>query len=254
MELINAFSFKDALEVLLIAVVLYRLILLIHGTRAMQMIVGLLFISGIAFAALKLRLHTISWVFSNLLTVLLMAVIILFQPELRRALAAMGRTPGFGNLYSPAKAHALEELVRAAVSLAGRRVGALMVIQRETELANYVEGGTALDARLSRELLTCIFMPASPLHDGAVLIKEDRLLAAGAFLPLSLDPHLGKDLGTRHRAAVGISEETDAVVVIISEESGQISIAREGLLERNLEVAALRERLRTHILPKGKGN
>jgi diadenylate cyclase len=253
-ELINAFSLKDALEVLLLSVVIYRLMLLIHGTRAMQMIVGLLIIFGISFAALKLEFHTISWLFSNLLTVLLMAVIILFQPELRRALAAMGRTPGFGNLYSPSKAHALEELVRAAVSLAGRRVGALMVIQRETELANYVEGGTPLDARLSRELLTCIFMPVSPLHDGAVLVKEDRLLIAGAFLPLSLDPNLGKDLGTRHRAAVGISEETDAVVVVVSEESGNISIAREGVLERNLEVSTLRERLRTHILPKGKGN
>lgn len=243
---------RDLLEVVILSFAFYRLFLLIQGTRAVQMLIGLLIIFGAAFVSLKLGLHTINWIFSNFLGVLVLAVIVLFQPEMRRALANMGRAPFFQKLYSPAKAQALEELAKSAVFLATRRIGALIVIQKETEVANYVEEGVALDARISKELLTSIFLPNSPIHDGAVLVREDRVLMAGAFLPLSLDPKISKDLGTRHRAAIGISEETDAVVIVVSEETGIISLVSDGQIQRNLDALTLREQLQRNLIPRGK--
>jgi uncharacterized protein (TIGR00159 family) len=252
MELIHNLRWQDVLDILIVAFVFYRLILLIQGTRAVQMFFGLLILVAAAFAFQKLGLHTINWLFSNLLAWMMLAVIILFQPELRRALANVGRTPFFQRLYPLAKVQVLEEVVRACVFLSGRRVGCIIVLQRETELVNYVEQGTTLDAKVSKELLTSIFLPNSPIHDGAVLLKEDRILMAGAFLPLSLDPRISKELGTRHRAAVGISEETDGVAIVVSEETGTISLVVGGHLQRHLDGAALRERLQKIFVPKVK--
>lgn len=253
METLQNFGLRDALEIFILFVIFYRFILLIQGTRAMQMLVGLLIIFILAFASLKIGLHTINWIFSNLLAVLVLAVIILFQPELRRALANMGRGSFMQRLYSPSKAHILEELVRASVSLASKRIGALITLQRETELANYVEGGTTLDAVVSKELLTCIFLPNSPIHDGAAIIKEDRILMAGAFLPISLDPSISKDLGSRHRAAIGISQESDAAVIVVSEETGVISLVIDGSIQGNLDATALRDGLQRILSPRRKG-
>lgn len=253
MEIIQNFRWKDILEIIILSFVFYKVFILIQGTRAMQMLMGLIIIFIAAVASLKLDLNTINWIFSNFLAVLVLAVIILFQPELRRTLANMGRTPFFQHLYSHATAQVLEELVKTSVFLAGKRIGALLVVQRETELANYVEAGITVDAKVSKEILTSIFLPNSPIHDGAVLIKDDRVLMAGAFLPISLDPKISKDLGTRHRAAFGISEETDALVIVVSEETGIISIIVDGRMQRNLDGNALREQLQKIFVSKRKG-
>jgi diadenylate cyclase len=243
---------RDAVEIVILSYAFYRLFLLIQGTRAMQMLLGLIIVFMAAFASLKLGLHTINWIFSNFLAVLVMAVVILFQPEIRRALANMGRGTLFKNLYSPGQAHVLDEIVKASVFLAGKRIGALIALQRETELANYVEHGQVIDGIVSRELLTSIFLPNSPIHDGAVLIREDRVVMAAAFLPISLDPNIDRELGTRHRAAVGISEETDAVVIVVSEETGAISLITDGFVERHLDAASLRERLERYFIDRRK--
>ncbi len=236
-------NWRAALEILILTFIFYRLTLLIQGTRAVQMLLGLAFLFLFAFASLKLGLHTINWIFSNFVAVIVLALIILFQPEMRRALANLGRNPFLRMIYPPAKAQVIEELVRACAYMAGRRIGALIVIQKESEVANYVEEGVPLDAKVSKELLTCIFLPNSPIHDGAVVVKEDRLVMAGTFLPLSLDPKISKDLGTRHRAAMGIADETDAVVIVISEETGILSLVNDGRIERNLDATTLREGL-----------
>jgi diadenylate cyclase len=252
MDLVHSIYLREILEILILAVIFYRLILLIQGTRAMQMLAGLSLIMLLAFAALKLGLHTINWIFSNFFSVIVLAVIILFQPELRRALANVGRARFFQGIYSTAKAHMLEELVRSATSLAAKRIGALITLQRETELSNYIEGGTILDARLSREILMAIFLPNSPIHDGSVVIKEDRIVVAGAFLPISLDPGIPKELGTRHRAAIGVSEETDAVAIVVSEERGTIAMAVEGQLHRDLDANGLRDHLQRFFVSPSK--
>ncbi len=243
---------KDALEIVILTYAFYRLFLLIQGTRAVQMLLGLGIMLAAAFVSVKLGLHTINWIFSNLLGVLVLAIIMLFQPELRRGLAGMGRNPFLQRFYSPARAQVIEELVKVCVFLAGKRIGALIVLQRETEVSNYVEEGIGLDAKVSKELLASIFLPSSPIHDGAVIIKEDRVLMAGAFLPISLDPKISKELGTRHRAALGISEETDAAVIVLSEETGIISLVANGGMERNLEATKLRERLQKIFITKKK--
>jgi diadenylate cyclase len=246
------FRWQDGLEIVLLTVVFYRLFLLIQGTRAVQMLLGLLVVFAVATAAPTLGFHTITWIFSNFLAVFVTAVIVLFQPELRRALATMGRAPLVRRFTGTARLQVLEELVRASIHLAGKRIGALIVLQRETEVSGYVEAGIPLDARVSRELLTSIFLPNSPIHDGAVVIKDDRVLMAGAFLPVSLDPRISKELGTRHRAAVGVSEETDAVVIVVSEETGAISLVTDGRLHANLDGQDLRERLQGLFLNRGR--
>ena len=217
---------QDALDILIMAFVFYNLILLLRGTRAIQMLAGLGLLLAVSFAASRIGLHAVSWVLQNLLGALVLVVIILFQPELRRALANMGRAPLLRFLDPIKEERVLQECVRGTQALAAKRIGALIALQRETDLRAYVDGGVGFDARVSRELLFSIFLPASPVHDGAVLIQGNRLSQAGCFLPLSQNPDLPKDLGTRHRAAIGLSEETDAAVIVVSEETGAISLAR----------------------------
>jgi diadenylate cyclase len=242
-EPLPALRWQDAVDILIMAVLFYNLVVLLRGTRAVQMLAGLGFLMAVSFAAGRLGLHAVNWVLQNFLGALVIVVVILFQPELRRALANVGRAPLL-RLFDPIKEErVLQEVVRATGALAAKRVGALIALQRETDLRNYVEGGVPLDALASRELLFAVFLPASPVHDGAVLLEGRRLSQAGCVLPLSQKVDLPKELGTRHRAALGLAEETDAAVIVVSEETGAITLAVDGELRRNLDQAELGRQL-----------
>jgi diadenylate cyclase len=236
-------TWRDILDILLVAVVLYNLLLIIRGTRAVQILIGLLFVGGIYFSARFTQLVTLETMLRSLLIFLPFAVIILFQQEIRRGLAAFGRNPlwTFGSHQKIEST--INEVVLAVSALSTRRVGALIVIQRLEGLRNYIENGIVVDALVSYDLLVNIFTPGTPLHDGAAIIQQDRLAAAACFLPLTLDPDLSTEVGTRHRAALGISKESDAVAVVVSEETGGISLAMSGHLVRDLDSRELRNDL-----------
>lgn len=234
---------QDGVDIVIMAVVFYNLILLLRGTRAIRMLFGLGVLLAVSFVAENIGLHAVNWVLQNLLGAVVLVIIILFQPELRRVFANVGQTPLL-RFFDPIKEERLlQECVRGTLSLAAKRIGALIVLQRETDLKAYVDGGVGFDARVSRELIFSIFLPASPVHDGAVLIQGNRLSQAGCFLPLSQNQDLPKDLGTRHRAGLGLSEETDAAVIVVSEETGAVSLAVGGELLRNLDAAQLQQEL-----------
>jgi diadenylate cyclase len=177
-------------------------------------------------------------------------VVILFQPEIRRTLARVGERRLFRSLSTVEGSKFIEETVKAAVSMANKRIGALIVLERDTDLSTIVEMGTELDAKITKEILVSIFLPYSPIHDGASIIRNGRLVAAGCFLPLTLSSNISKALGTRHRAAVGLTEETDAVVVVVSEESGEISVVTNGVIEHNADAPTLRRTLSDIFIPK----
>lgn len=245
--------FLDLLDIALMSIILYRLLLIIKGTKAAQMLIGLGVLLAASLVSRYLELFTIDWLVQSFWAQIVIAIIVLFQPEIRRALAQMGETQ-FLNFTSAEELKSLEEIVRASVALANRKIGALVVIERETSLKDFVEMGTPLDAKVSKELLLSIFHPSSPIHDGAVIIKGNRVAAAGCFLPITLSSDLSKALGTRHRAGIGLTEETDAVALIVSEETGFVSMAMSGRLETRLDMGTLREML-TGIFTakKGKG-
>lgn len=233
----------DVLDIGLMSVILYRLLLLVKGTRAAQMLVGLGILLLASLASRYLELFTIDWLVQSFWAQIVIAIIVLFQPEIRRALAQMGETQFLSNLTAAEELKSHEEIVRGAVSLANKKIGALIVLERETSLKDFIEVGTPLDAKVSRELLLSIFHPTSPIHDGAVIVKGNRVAAAGCFLPITLSSELSRALGTRHRAGVGLTEETDAVAIIVSEENGQISSAVNGRLETHPDMGSLRDSL-----------
>src|SRR5580765_892659 len=233
----------DVIDILLVAALFYRLLILVKGTRSAQMIVGLLVIVLIGLVARYFDLLAVRWIVDSLKTVWLIVFIILFQPELRHALAQFGRTRYFRSFLRGENYGVLGEVVRAVENLAQRRHGALIVMERNVGLRNFVETGTRVDAKVSAELLVTLFSPGSPLHDGAVIVREDVIVAASCILPLSANPLSAISLGTRHRAALGLSEETDAAVVVVSEETGGISVAYRGALRRNLSEGELRSEL-----------
>jgi len=241
-ELLSSFRLLDAIDIGIIAFVIYRIIDLIRGTRAVQMLIGLVVVFLAFLLSQYFDLYALNWVLDNFLGSILLVIVIIFQDDIRRALTQVGTRPFFG-VESGLHGQDLEEIVRAAVSLASKRIGALMVLQRDVGLNYFVEVGTRLDARVSKELITSIFQPLSPIHDGALIIHKGRIIAAGCFLPLTTNPHVSKTLGTRHRAAIGLTEETDAVVIVISEEEGAISMVREGRITRDLDAATLRSTL-----------
>jgi diadenylate cyclase len=230
----------DVLDILIVSMIVYRLLLFIKGTKAAQMLIGLGLLLGASLLSRYLELYTLDWLIQSFWSQAVIALIIVFQPEIRRALAQMGEAQFLQTFTSAEELKSLEEIVRAAVALANRKIGALMVIERDTSLKDFVEIGTPLDAKVSKELLISIFHPASPIHDGAVVIKGNRVVAAGCFLPITLSPEVSKAMGTRHRAGLGLAEETDAVVIVVSEETGMISLAISGKLETNLDMARLR--------------
>jgi len=234
---------RNALDVAVVAGIFYYLFRMIRGTRAAQMFVGLLLVVLASLAAAWLDLKALNYIADSLKAVWIVVFVILFQPELRSALMSLGKGRLFSAFTRGEESSTLGELVRAAETLSEKRLGGLIVIEREVGLKNYVETGTPVGARVTHELIATIFTPPSPLHDGAIIIAGNRLVAAGAILPLSQNPRLVYALGTRHRAALGVSEETDAVVVVVSEETGAISIAERGRLLRNLDPGTLRSTL-----------
>ncbi len=233
--------FQDTADIALVYYLFYRLLLIIKGTRAFQMLVGIGLIVLALIASQALEFYTLDWVIHSFWSQIVIAVVILFQPEIRRALAQMGERRFFRSLSPIESSKFIEEIVKASVSMANKRIGALIVLERETDLATIVEMGTNLDAKVSKEILTSIFLPYSPIHDGATIVRSGRIIAAGCFLPLTLSSNISKALGTRHRAAVGLTEETDAVVVVVSEETGEISVVKNGVIESNLDAPRLRK-------------
>ena len=234
---------KDVLDIVLVAFLFYRLYLVIRGTRATEMFVGLGILWAFSQVATSLGLLLLDKIIVSLQTVWLIAFIILFQPELRGALSYIGKTRYFRFFVKPQQPVVIDELVRAVNRLNRSGLGAILVIERQTGLKNHMETGKVLDADVSAELLETIFTPPTPLHDGAVIVHGDRIKAAGCILPLSRNENLAYTLGTRHRAALGITEESDAFVIVVSEESRQISVAEEGRLRRRLSLDDLRAEL-----------
>jgi diadenylate cyclase len=235
-------SVTSIIDIVLVAILIYQFLLLVRGTRAAPMLIGVVTL-GLAFYFAQLgELRTLNWLLSTLLPYAMFALIVIFQAEIRHALANLGSRIALMRSTSSV-ADVYDDIVLAANLFSQDQTGALIVIEREIGLRTYIESGVALDARLSYDLLATVFRPSAPLHDGAVIVQRDRIAAAACFLPLSMNPILSTQLGTRHRAAIGITEETDAVAVIISEETGTISVAVAGSIERDLTVERLRERL-----------
>jgi diadenylate cyclase len=243
-DLLTTLHWRDVLDICLVAALIYRVLMLFRGTRAVQITIGLAVLAGAALLARALQLTSLGWLLDHFWSVWVVALIVVFQPELRRGLGWIGQGSLLQRLTGAAeRAHVVDEVVRAADSLASRRIGALIVLERATGLRQYAELGVALDALVSADLLTSLFLPYSPLHDGAVLIQGGRVVAAGCFLPLSRNMQLGRALGTRHRAALGIAEDTDAIALVVSEETGRLSLAVSGRIETADSVDAVRRRL-----------
>lgn len=251
-------NFINVLDILVVALLIYRLILQIRGTRAVQLIKGLVVLLIAGTISRWLGLYTINWILDKVMAMVIVAIPVVFQPELRRALERLGRGKFFARplyfLGEEAAGRLVNELVRAVTMMSKKKTGALIVLEQETGIYDYMETGVKIDGVISGELLLNIFMPNTPLHDGAVIIRGERAVAAGCFLPLSENPDLSKELGTRHRAGIGITEHSDAVVLVVSEETGIISIAREGKLTRHLDENTLREYLEDLLLPKAGGS
>lgn len=245
----------NLLDVAIVAFVLYKLMMILKGTRAVQLIKGLVVLLMATVASKVFGLQSIYWLLEKAQTVFFIAIPVVFQPELRRALEQLGR----GKLFIRTEYLALEDveqlvndIVRAVKIMAKRKVGVLIVMERQTGLADFVETGIKIDGLITSELLLNTFIPNTPLHDGAVITQNNRLIAASCFLPLSENPNLSKELGTRHRAAIGITEISDALVVLVSEETGVISVAEDGKLTRYLDDVTLRELLTNRLTPQQK--
>lgn len=243
--LLGALQWRDVLDFLLVGALVYRILTLFRGTRAVQITVGVGVLAGVTVVARLLELPTLGWLLEQFWSFWVVVLVVMFQPELRRALAWVGEGTLLRRLLgdSAERAQVVDEVVRALETLAARRIGALVVLERSTGLRQYAELGVALDALVSADLLTSVFLPYSPLHDGAVFIQGRRVVAAGCFLPLSRNTQVGRALGTRHRAALGITEETDAIAVVASEETGRMSLAMAGRIETLAGAEALRNRL-----------
>ncbi|MFZ5518753.1 MAG: diadenylate cyclase CdaA [Candidatus Zhuqueibacterota bacterium] len=242
----------DILDIAVISWVLYKLYFFVRGSRAAQMFIGLVLILIVSFAVQLLGLSGLSWIFQNLRTIWLLAFVILFQPELRRILIYLGQIPIIRKLLKvPITRRITEDVVKAAIELSKRGFGGLLVLVQNTGVKSILETGQSIRAEVSTPLIVSIFNPRSPLHDGALVIQNEAIEAAQCILPLSQNPHLDPKYGTRHRAALGLSEESDAVIIVVSEESGKISIAHEGTLYPDLDYQQLREKLKEfmQVLP-----
>src|SRR5438034_11379867 len=241
----------DLADILVVSILIYEVLKLIRGTRAVQMALGGGFLVALFYGSRWGHLETVNWLIRNLVGYLVFAVIVIFQSDIRRALAHLGRAPFFRYFAKPESAEeSIEELVVAASMLSAQHIGAIIALERQIGLRNYIEGGIPLDAVLTYDLIMSIFQPSSPLHDGAVIVQDDRVAAAAGFLPLTVNPKLSKELGSRHRAAIGLTEENDALAIVVSEETGQISLVADGHIERGLDADQLRERLRAHVLQR----
>ncbi len=248
-ETINSLRWQDVADIAIVAFIIYQIILLIRGTRAMQMVAGIFILTVIYFGARELEFMTLYWLLSTFLGSIFIIAIIIFQGDIRRALIQMGQASPFGKSHEETVL-AIDDVIRTTNYLSVKKIGALIILERETGLRDYIESGTILDAEVSSELLISIFQTSSPLHDGALVISGGRIHSAGCVLPLTKNPYISKHLGTRHRAAIGLSEETDAVILVVSEETKEISIVQHGALSTNLGENALRNRLNSIFIPK----
>jgi len=251
LELLQHFRWTlDLLDILLVAYIIYRILLLIKGTRTVQMLFGLAVLLVVYVGSQVGGLFTLNWLLDNFLSSIILVIVVIFQNDIRRALMHMGRNPFFADQSFREEDKAIDELVRGCTSLAGRRYGALLVIERETGINDFLEVGTELDAKLTADLLGAIFHPQSPIHDGAIIIQRGRLTRAGCFLPLTQNPSVSPRLGTRHRAAIGLTELVDAVAIVVSEETGKVSVVVSGKMTRDLDAITLRKVLRRLLEPR----
>ncbi|NDC38474.1 MAG: TIGR00159 family protein [Proteobacteria bacterium] len=232
---------RNAIDIALVAYIIYRGLLLIRGTRAAPMLAGLAVLVALYFLATQLGFITLGWLLSNILSSIILVVVVLFQDDIRRVLTKVGMRPLLRRSLSTSLANTVEEISVACRNLSDKKLGALIIVQREVGLDQFIEDGTTLNAAVNRKLLLSLFVKESALHDGAVVIEGDSVKAAGCLLPLSLNPDLDPNLGTRHRAALGVSEQSDCVAIVVSEQNGSISVAREGQLNQNLDPSNLRE-------------
>jgi diadenylate cyclase len=238
-------TWPAALDIFIIAFVIYQVLMFMKGTRGVQMAMGIALVVGFYYFARWARLDTVSWLLTNILPYTVFIVVVLFQSEIRRALTHFGKAAALRGIGSISRNNELyDEIVLAVTTLASNQTGALIIMERDIGLKTYVESGIAMDAAISYDLLVTIFNPSAPLHDGAVIVQNARIAAAACFLPLTVKPRLSKELGTRHRAAIGVTEETDAIAIIVSEETGSIAFAHDGEIERFLDPDTLRLRLR----------
>lgn len=242
-DVFRSAGFGDVIDIFLVALVIYQIIMIIRGTRALQILFGLVFIFGMYGISGAAHLNTLHWLLDKFLGSIILVIVVLFQADIRRALARFGTIRSFSSANYEADENFIDELVRSVNALVHRRIGAIIVLERETGLSEYIDEGVKLDAELCRELIVSIFLPSSPIHDGAVILQKGRIVAAGCFFPLATDIELEKDLGTRHRAAIGISEETDSVVLVVSEERAEVSLVFEGRISFNLNPEELSNRL-----------
>jgi uncharacterized protein (TIGR00159 family) len=244
-ELIRQIRWQDLLDIGIIAFLVYRALHIVRGSRAMQMIIGLAVILVAYVSSRALGLFTLNWILDNFLASIILVIIVIFQSDIRRALTQVGTAPLFtqAERMVQRREDIIEEVALAAVAMAGKHVGGLIVFQREVGLNEYMEIGTRLDARVSRELLESVFLPHSPIHDGALVIQNGRVTAVRCLLPLSANPHLKQSWGTRHRAALGVTEETDAVAVVISEQEGAVTLVVAGNVTENVDGTRLRSAL-----------
>ena len=253
LEVLGNFRIWDALDILIVAFIIYRIILLIKGTRAVQMLIGIVVVLGLYILSLRVGFFTLHWILNNFIASMILVIIVIFQDDIRRALTRVGRNPfiSSGSGEGLEKVEITEEVVRACVGLVEKKVGALIVFERKTGLNNYIEKGILIDGCIQTETIISIFQITSPLHDGAVIIQEGRIAAAGCLLPLDTNIEISSTFGTRHRCALSLSKETDAVVIIVSEERGTMSLAYEGTMRFNLNEQALRDTL-LKLLPPSK--
>jgi len=256
MELLTEIRIADIIDILIVSYVIYKLIMLIQGTRAVQLLKGIVVVMLAWAVSSWFHLSTLQWMMNQMFTFGLLAVIIIFQPELRRALEQLGR----GQLFRSSSwtdvegdvTSRISHVLKAVNHLSKRKIGALIVFERQTGLNDYLESGIPLEAQITSELLINIFIPNTPLHDGAVIIRKNQIMAAGCYLPLSENPFISKELGTRHRAAIGISEVCDAICVVVSEETGQVSLAIHGQIVRDIKEESLVSKLFEELKPKAK--
>ncbi|MBI4043015.1 MAG: TIGR00159 family protein [Deltaproteobacteria bacterium] len=246
------FRWQDYVDFLIVSALVYQLLLLVKGTRSAQMLSGLALVIITFLLSSRFGFYTLHWILSNFVSPLVVIMVILFQDDIRRALTHVGRNPFFTAVPFVEESQVIDELVKGAVTLSQKKIGALIAIEREMGLKNYIEIGTKIDSKVKSELIVSLFLPYSPVHDGAMVLQKGRITAVGCFLPLSLSPIVKKTLGSRHRAAIGLTEETDAVVIVVSEENGQISLAVDGRLKRDIDAPSMRQHLGKLLRVKGE--
>lgn len=247
---------KDIIDVGIVSFIIYKIILLVRGTRAVQLLKGIFILVAVWALSTWFNLYTLKWLMNQMFTFGIVSVLIIFQPELRRVLEQLGRGKLFARSYSLDRDvvnEQIDEVIKAVRFMAERKIGALIVFERSTGLSELIESGIRMESKITSELLINIFTPNTPLHDGAVIIRSNQIMAAGCYLPLSENPFISKELGTRHRAAIGVSEVTDAVSVTVSEETGQISLSLGGMIVRDINEESLISKLFEELTPKTNG-